>query len=85
MKVEEVGLDGVPLMAASDREICEETPTILQNLENTNAKRNNLTTNADEIVWQGCVIEQSSLKIFFRIPSLFSFYTAFTVCCFFES
>ena len=43
MKVEEVGLDGVPLMAASDREICEETPTILQNLENTNAKRNNLT------------------------------------------
>ena len=39
MKVEEVGLDGVPLMAPSDREICEETPTILQNLENTNAKR----------------------------------------------
>ena len=83
MKVEEVGLDGVPLMAASDREICEETPTILQNLENTNVKRNNLTPNADEIVWQGCVIE--SLRIFFRIPSLFSFYTAFTVCCFFES
>ena len=39
MKVEEVGLDGVPLMAPSDREICEETPTILQNLENTNAKK----------------------------------------------
>ena len=50
MKVEEVGLDGVPLMAPSDREICEKTPTILQNLENTNAKRNNLTPNADEIV-----------------------------------
>ena len=48
MKVEEVGLDGVPLMAASDREICEETPTIPQNWENTNAKRKNLSPNADE-------------------------------------